>query len=345
MTILGLGTLHEQGYTGSGTTIAIIDAGFFRANEPSVFDQSHIIASYDLLPEQKRSGEMFTDPDDAHGTSCLSTMLYRDDSFCGTAPDADYILIRTEDRAREDTTEIDRLIQALEMADSLDVDVVSISLGYYQFDDPSHSYTYAQLDGTSRISQVAADVATRRIVCIAAGNLGNQPWHYIMIPADAYHVTTCGAVDSLGQGAAFSSWGPTADGRLKPEVSAWGAKTWIYRSWREGGQWTGGMQQGNGTSFATPELAGMFACLRQALPTLSPDDLRDAVYRSADRYASPDMHVGYGIPNATQAMQIATDIRTTREYEKKARKGLIWQQGQWIIERNGEKFTILGQKM
>lgn len=331
--ILGLSSLHEAGYTGAGQKIAVIDGGFYLAD---TLYADAIVDAWDMIPEASiaQYGDLYSDPLDAHGTCCLSTILGRR-GRSGTAPDAQVYLFRTEERLTESRQEMDRLAQAIRMADSLDVDVITISLGYYQFDDTTTNFTYDDMDGvTTSAAIAAAEVGQRRIICVAAGNMGSQSWHYMLTPADAENILTVGATDSLGQSAAFSSYGPSADGRQKPEVSAWGSQTWIWQSndWRKG----------NGTSFATPEIAGMMACLRQALPTLSAKEMREAVIRSCDRYTTPDYRVGYGVPNAEQAMHIATGITLHKHAEQMpTRKVLV--DGQLRIIVAGQERDILGR--
>lgn len=347
LAILGLEPVHQMGYRGEGVTMAIIDAGFFRATDSTVFDQSHILGTYDLLPDSLQAPGMFATPSDYHGTCCLSTILYEKDGFVGTAPDASVYLIRTEYSPREDTTEVSRLIRGLYLADSLDVDIISISLGYWDMDDTLTSFHYEDMDGTSPLSQAATDVAQRRIVCVSAGNDGEKgpKRHYISTPADAQDVLTVGAVDSTGQAARFSSYGPTYDGRQKPELVAWGQKTMVYLSRKDAsGQWTGGMQPGNGTSFAAPEIAGMMACLKQALPTRSPAELRQAAIASCE-FTTPDAQRGYGRPNAARALEIATELTSQASFDPNTGRGVKIEKGQVIIERNGVKYTILGKKM
>lgn len=344
LAILGLGPLHDLGYTGEGVKVAIIDAGFFRANDSAVFDQTHILETWDLIPDSLRSGEMFGDPNDTHGTSCLSTMLYRSNEFTGTAPDADYYLIRTEEINRESYDEVERLMHAFDMADSLDVDVISVSLGYYTFDDSVHNFTHDSLDGMSLVSRKVTEIAHHnRLVCIAAANEAQKPWHKIALPSDAFDILAVGAVGADSIAASFSSFGPSADKRQKPEVSAPGKATTIYMpNYKdESGVYVGRVTTGNGTSFATPEIAGMCACLRQALPTHSAAEIREAIIRSSHLYDTPDYQRGHGIPNAWQAYQAltATDINENN-HENETRK--ILRNGQILIRHGKRTYTVYG---
>lgn len=346
LAILGLGPLHDLGYTGEGVKVAIIDAGFFRANDSTVFDQSHILGTWDLIPDSLRSGEMFSDSHDTHGTSCLSTMLYRSEQFTGTAPDANYYLIRSEEVDRESYDEVERLMRAFDMADSLDVDVITVSLGYYTFDDNVHNFTHDSLDGMSLVSRKVTEIANHgRLVCIAAANEAQKTWHKIALPSDAFDILSVGAVGADSTAAAFSSFGPSADGRQKPEVSAWGLATTVYLpNYKDStGVFVGKVGTGNGTSFATPEIAGMCACLRQALPHRSAAEIREAIMQSGHLYGSPDDQRGYGIPNAWEAYQslLATGINDN-ENRNENRNRKILRNGQILIRRGGRIYTVYG---
>lgn len=333
--ILGLGPLHEAGYQGQGVKVCIIDAGFYAANADSVFDQSRIAGYWDLLPDSVRVADMFSDPADQHGTCCLSTMLRRDTGFVGTAPEASYYLIRTEDIYHENRAEEERLARALYMADSIGADVISISLGYALFDDSLTNHTYADMNGTSVVARAATEVASHgRIVCVAAGNDGNKAWHYISTPADADSIIAVGACNEDGtEMAPFSSWGPTADGRVKPEVTAWGWQTWVYRD--------GGMVKGNGTSFATPEMAGMCASLVSALPRTDRATLREMIIASASHYNAPEDQWGYGVPDAWAVYQAAKATGVDdNDNDNRVRK--VMREGQIYILRGEKQYTLLG---
>lgn len=344
--ILGLTSLHEAGYTGAGTTIAIVDGGFYLAD--TVFPNA-ILADYDLYPADTaaRYGTLYNDPTAIHGTCCLSTIVGRNGDWTGTAPDAQVYLIRTEVMASESRDEVDRLAEALYLADSLDADVVSISLGYFHFDDTTTNFSYADMDGkTTTAAIAAAEVGQRRIVCVAMGNEGANAWHYLITPADAENILSVGAVDSLGMPAPFSGYGPAADGRTKPEIAAWGYQTNL---------WKKGWIHGNGTSFATPEVAGMMACLRQALPDLSPAELRDYVIQSAQLSqtegpqsdAAASLQIGYGVPDAELAYYLATgsiptySVSTISSEHTTARRYI--RNGHIVIVVGNRTYNILGQ--
>lgn len=348
-----LNLLHELGFKGEGMTIAVIDAGFFRANDPTVFPQEQIIGVYDLLKEDSLaidSLDIFDDPNNVHGTCVLSTMLYQDTAagFVGTAPGASYYLIRTEDYYGEYKGEVDRLARAFYLADSLDADVITCSLGYYYFDDSTQNYSYADMDGSSPAAKAATELARHgRIVCVSAGNEGNKPWKYITTPADADSILTVGAFDAYGLPASFSSYGPTYDMRMKPEVSSLGAPTTVYNPSAmdaTGSHYIGQLRSSNGTSFSCPQVAGMVACLWQAMPQLSAMELRQLIMESCSLYPYSDARMGYGEPDAwyaytgerTSIQAIPTDAQNTcKQIEN----------GRVIIIRSGQRYDVLGNKI
>ncbi|MCQ2334944.1 MAG: S8 family serine peptidase [Paludibacteraceae bacterium] len=358
-TILGLAPLHEAGFRGEGITIAVIDGGFFRADEIEQMPTEQIIGAYNLIYEDWLQGDscvsdttksLFTDVNNAHGTMCLSTMLYRDSSFCGTAPDAQYILIKSEDYYTEYISEAERLADAFYLADSLGADIVSVSLGYSEFDDPSTNYRYEDMDGSTVASQAALALARKGVlVCVSAGNSGNKPWHYITPPADADSILTVGAVTEDGSAAVFSSYGPTYDLRIKPEVASWGQKTRVFNPTITDsiGNYVGGISTSNGTSFSCPQVAGMAACLWQAMPTLSAMQLRQLIIESTHNYPYADAQRGYGVPDAWYAYtgvrrpEESTDVEDVTgcvdNHEKRLEGTRI------VIIRDGIRYDVLGR--
>jgi hypothetical protein len=214
----------------------------------------------------------------------------------GTAPEASYWLFRTEDDHSESLVEQDYWAAAVEFADSVGVDIINTSLGYYAFDDNSKNYDFCQLDGDySLISRQASRLADKGMVLVcSAGNAGRGSWKKITPPGDADHVLTVGAVDREGVLAPFSSVGNTADGRVKPDVVAVGVASAVIST-------SGRRSQANGTSFASPTLCGMVACLWQACPTLTAKELIELVRRSGSRADCPDNIYGYGIPDFWKA--------------------------------------------
>lgn len=281
--------LHEAGFRGKGMTIAILDAGFHNADSIPAFHNIHILATKDFAP--CRTTDIFAEH--YHGTMVLSTMaMNRPDTMIGTAPDALYVLIRTEDIPTETRSEEDSWTMGVEYADSIGADVINSSLGYHGWDGDSIPFPLSILDGkTSNISQTASMIADKgMILCNSAGNEGGTSWHKIGIPADADNILAVGAVSPKGVSASFSSVGPSQDGRVKPDVCAMGSPAYVVSG-------TGRIATASGTSFASPILCGMVACLWQALPQFTAKQLIQLIRRSGDRASCPDNVYGYGIPD------------------------------------------------
>ncbi len=298
--------LHDKGMQGQDMIIAIIDAGFYGVDNLPAFthlwNNNQILGTKDFV---NPSSDIFKEH--SHGMNVLSIIGGKvEGSFLGTAPEAEFWLLRTEDAATEYPIEADYWICAAEFADSAGVDVINTSLGYSEFDDETMNYTYSQLDGeTIRISRAATiAAATGMIVVVSAGNEGTHTWHYISAPADAKNILTIGAMTSDSIKASFSSFGPTADGRIKPDVVAMGVSTAVQYT-------NGSIGTGNGTSFSAPVITGMAACLWQSLSTLSSAQVTDVIIQSSNDYDTPDSAMGYGIPNFKTAQN--TSIKSQRE--------------------------------
>jgi hypothetical protein len=288
--------LHENNFTGEGMQIAVIDAGFPNVNSFEAFDRiinnNQILGGYDFV---NRNSNFYTGY--YHGMAVLSTIAgYVENDFVGTAPDADFYLFITEDNNNETPLEESLWVEAAEKADSLGVDVLNTSLGYTTFDNPNYNYTYSNMDGNTTFISKGSEIAFSRgmIVVNSAGNEGNNTWHYISAPADAASVLSIGAVNAAGVIASFSSYGPTFDGRVKPDVCAQGANVYIINS-------AGNIATSNGTSFSGPIIAGAVACLWQAFPNKSNAEIVQIIKESAHLYSSPTNHEGYGIPNFENA--------------------------------------------
>jgi serine protease AprX len=285
--------LHQQNFTGKGMQIAIIDAGFPNVNSLDAFqrirDNNQILGGYNFAD---RNTEFYTRNN--HGTHVLSTIAgYLENQFTGTAPDAKFYLFISEIAETETVLEETLWVEAAERADSLGVNVINTSLGYTTFDNPNYSHTYADMDGkTTFISRGAEIGASRGLLLVnAAGNEGNDSWKYIGAPADAVSVFSIGAVNSSENIASFSSFGPTADQRIKPDVLAQGLSSAIinYSS--------GNVSTSNGTSFSSPIMAGVIACFWQAFPNKTNFEIMDLIRKSADRFNNPTDQYGYGIPD------------------------------------------------
>lgn len=298
--MLGGVAVHSMGYKGQGMVIAVLDAGFSNADQvpelDSVFASGRILSSHDFY-----TGDNQVFDDHSHGTMVLSCMAANSDgNLVGTAPAASYHLLRTEDAATEYLIEEFNWVCGAEYADSAGADIINSSLGYTTFDNPSMDHVYQDLDGQMALASKAATWAAQRgiLVCNSAGNSGNNSWYYISVPADADSILAVGAVDSLEASSAFSSHGPSADGRVKPDCAAMGSDVIIAAPW--------GVLAGNGTSFASPLLAGMAACLWQADSALNVMQLRSAILASCDQYLNPDSEKGYGIPDFSAALSVVT---------------------------------------
>lgn len=292
--------LHEMGYTGEGMTIAVLDAGFINADERIIFDRlwenNQILGTKNFVAP---GNSVFADH--SHGTSVLSTMGgYWEGNLVGTAPDADFWLIRTEDGASEYLVEEYNWVAGAAFADSVGADLLNTSLGYTEFDDSTMNHTWAELNGDSTVITRGANMAFRKGMLVenSAGNSGNSAWRYIGAPADGYQVMSVGAIDGDGEIASFSSHGFPWSEDVKPNVVARGSGTYVASA---ASDFVG---PGNGTSFSGPVMTGMAACLWQADKTLSPFMIKQAIYYSADRFNNPDTLYGYGIPNFERALSI-----------------------------------------
>jgi subtilisin family serine protease len=329
--------LHEAGFEGEGILMAVCDGGFYNANILTCFRQEQELGHFDFTDDAVDIyGHTGT-----HGTECLSTISGSTTIYKGAATKANYYLMRSEESNTESPKEMDNLVVALETADSLGVNVFSVSLGYAYFDNDKWSLNKnTDLDGkTTRVSR-AATIAARKgmLVCVAAGNEGNNAWQTISVPADADSILTVGAVSTWGEIGNFSSYGPSSDGRIKPEVCAVGVWTQLINP-------GGNIVTSNGTSFATPLLAGLAASLWSALPDENAMQIRSRIIRSADRYLNPDtQQYGYGIPNAWKAYTMGPEgIEDVQTETNSCQK--ILRNGQIIILRNGIEYTISGQRV
>ncbi len=288
-------SLHKNGFRGEGITIAVFDGGWYNTLLLDVFDSlyndSRVLGTWDFVRGNDSVYDFST-----HGTQVLSAMAANKPGFqIGTAPDARFYLFVTEDVYSEYPIEEHNWAAAAEVADSLGVDLISSSLGYSEFTDPSFNHSYNDMNGRTTMSSIAANMAARKgmIVCSSAGNEGTSPWYYITSPADADSILTVGATDSTISITAFSSHGPTVDGRIKPEVTAQGIGAWVIDPAPENNS----TYPGNGTSFSNPILAGVTACLWQAHQDKSNIEVMNAIKQSASLYYNPNDSFGYGIPN------------------------------------------------
>ena len=303
--------LHDAGFRGQGMVIAILDGGFTDV-------QTHVAFDSLWLNNQILGNKDFTNPggnvfsESSHGTSVLSTIGANvPGQLIGTAPKASFWLLRSESVSSEHLIEEYNWVSAAEFADSVGVDIINSSLGYIDFDFPQWTHTYPDMDGTTCVATIGADIASDKgiLVVNSAGNSGGDSFFpYIGSPADGFKVFSIGAVDGTGARASFSSIGPTYDGRIKPDVMAMGQGTALANG-------NNNFTYGNGTSFSSPVMAGMTACLWQSNPNFTNTSIREAIKMSASNATQPNSTFGYGIPDFYQANSFLTSIDTGEQRE------------------------------
>ena len=298
-------SLHAVSLRGKGMTIAIFDGGFQNVNRIPAFRHTHIAGTHNFvwhnpqIPQRDESNEdIFNGAD--HGTRVLSAMAANSPKvLVGTAPEARYWLLRCEDQTTEQPVEEDYWAMAAEFADSAGVDVINSSLGYNDYDEPHRQLQLNDLDGQSTlISRTASMLAGKGIILVnSAGNTGMGPWKKICVPADAREILTVGALNIHGTNAPFSSVGPSQDGRVKPDVMAIGSPAVLISG-------RGSVVRDMGTSFSTPVVCGLVACLWQAFPNKRAIDIINLVRKASDNYLTPNNIYGYGKPDFWRAYMI-----------------------------------------
>lgn len=296
--ILGIPEMHEDGYKGEGITIAVFDAGFLNTDEiiglQHLFNENRILATRDFV----RNGASSVFRTDTHGTGALSLLASYDPSqLVGGAYAANYILCITEDVDSEFRIEEYNWVRAAEFADSLGVQIINSSLGYNTFDDPEMNYGKDDLDGNTAVISRGAGMAAEKgiLVVSSSGNEGNIRWQTITVPADAKGILAVGAINNQFTKAGFSSIGPSSDGRIKPELVAYGSGVTLWRQ-------VEGTSLSSGTSFSAPQVAALAAGLWQANPDFTRSELMEKLLQSGSQAAQPDMELGYGVPNYLRAM-------------------------------------------
>lgn len=299
--------MHQHGFMGQGMLIAVLDVGFANANTiedfDSMFQQGRMVDAFNFI---RKNSDVFSSG--THGTNVLSCMAANTPhTYVGTAPKAMYALYATDDAVTENSLEQDNWIAAAERADSVGADLITTSVGYNTFDDDENSYTYEQLDGHTTLVAKAANIAVSKgiLVIASAGNEGTTSWQHILTPGDADSTLTVGSVNYQKSVASNSGYGPNASGLIKPNVCTQGVQAAVVSS---GGDHT----NITGTSFATPILAGMAACLMQAAPNKMPTEIRYLIESVSDHFSSPDNHIGYGVPDFAQAFN-TVGIENTEE--------------------------------
>lgn len=296
--LIGIDKMHEEGYTGEGVTVAVFDAGFSGTNTASpfahLFTNNLIVGQRDFV--RPWNTEVFLD--NQHGTNVLSLIAANEpEKLVSGAYNSDYILVITEEVATEYRVEEFNWIRGAEYADSLGVDIINSSVGYWDFDDPAMNYTVADLDGNTAVISKGATIAAQKGILIvnSVGNYGGRGESSLVAPADANGILSVGSVNADLSRSGFSSQGPTGDGRLKPELVAFGGTPVLIRS-------NGTTGSSSGTSFSAPQIAALAAGLWQAKPEWAKDELIENLLQSATQFENPDNLLGYGIPNFYEAL-------------------------------------------
>ncbi|MGB3548643.1 MAG: S8 family serine peptidase [Saprospiraceae bacterium] len=297
---MGGDSLHRMGYRGAGMLVAVFDGGFPQVNYPGFLGYPNadvLPANYDVVQQDETAFD-----GGSHGATVLSTMAAHHPFFIiGTAPEARYICFTTENGQGEHRLEEINYAIALEIADSIGVDVVNSSLGYTTFTDKTMNYRYEDMNGNRSPASLAIDKAFARgmIVVTSAGNEGGDAWKYISVPADSKSVLAVGALhQEREERASFSSFGPTFDGRVKPDVMAPGSRVAAVNGAGRG------ISYHSGTSLSAPLVTGLVACLWQAFPDKTNAQIVDALRQTSSRYATPDGEYGYGIVNFAAAYRL-----------------------------------------
>jgi subtilisin family serine protease len=310
---LGVPALHDSGYTGAGVRICVLDDGFNRHATHAALRAADVRAVRDFVRGTDDPTDTSATTGFRHGTEtfgCIAGNL--PGRYVGTAPGAEFLLARTEDGAGETRVEMVHWAAGAEWADSAGADIISSSVGYMTFDAPETSYVYADMDGrTTLVSRAAQIAAAKGILLVnSAGNEGNRPWHYIIAPADVHgdSLVAAAAVDAAGVVASFSSYGPSADGRVKPDLAALGVSAWVVSPSADTAY-----TRMSGTSFSCPLLAGLAACVMQARPAWPPRLVIRALRASASRAGDPDDRVGHGIPDGAAVLRWAPDTTAAPE--------------------------------
>ncbi|RPH06316.1 MAG: T9SS C-terminal target domain-containing protein [bacterium TMED46] len=288
--------LHNQGFTGEGTRILVMDTGFDLSHNALI--DINVVAQWDVIKDDNETSNETEEEQninqDYHGTAVLSTIAAKSPGeLVGIAFESEFLLAKTEDVSQEIQQEEDNYVAGLEWGEQNGADVVTTSLGYLDW------YDYSDMDGNTAVTTIAVDIAAGLgVVCVtAAGNSGNNDWYYIIAPADADSVISVGAVSSSGQIVSFSSHGPTVDNRIKPEVCARGRQTWCVSP-----NSTTNYTQLSGTSLACPLVGGVAALIIQANPDWTAMEIRQAIMMTSSMSDSANNDYGHGIVNAAAAM-------------------------------------------
>jgi serine protease AprX len=311
--------LHNIGLRGQGMQIAILDGGFLNYTTldamDSVIANGQVLSTWDFVNREPSVVE-----DDPHGMQCLSTIAANiPGSFVGKAPKASFHLYRTED-ITEYPIETFNWVCGAEKADSIGADIISSSLGYNTFDNPSYDFTYNDMNGNTTLCTKGADMAAKKglLVFNAVGNYGTAPWKFLAAPADADSILAVGAVSAAGALWPSSSYGPSSDGRVKPDVASIGSAALIQNA-------SNTIGSGFGTSFACPNMAGLGTCLWQGFPEFSNMRIVRALRESGSIVSTPNDRIGYGIPDMKAAFgKLLTEYATSSATNNACMVSLQW---------------------
>lgn len=339
--------LHNIGLRGQGMVIALLDGGFFNYTALDAMDS--IIINHQVLDTWDFYSNNATVSDDhPHGMQCLSTIAANiPGQFIGKAPKANFMLYRTEDVNSEYPIEEFNMVCGMERADSAGADVISASLGYSDFDDASFDHTYAQMNGNTTMAAIGADLAAKKGILFvnAAGNEGSAAWHFIITPADGDSILAIGAVNTSGAVGSFSSYGPSSDGQVKPDVASIGVSAMVQST-------SNTVVTGNGTSFACPNMAGLASILWQGFPEYNNMRIVRALREAGSIASTPNDRIGYGIPDLKAAFgTLLTEFATSTSTINGCRIYVNWTSKdvgamKYEIERKGPgetNFTKIGE--
>ncbi|MCX6173306.1 MAG: S8 family peptidase [Ignavibacteriales bacterium] len=298
--------VHDLGIKGTGVYIGILDDGFSYLSYQALKNLT-VLRQYDYVHHLSTVSNQ-----SGHGSSVFCLMAGNDPgNAIGPAYDAKFFLAETENDASETHAEEDNYAAALQDMEGAGVDITSSSLGYTLFDAGQSSYTYADMNGNTTIVAQAANLAFQRGLTsfTAAGNYNNDGWWIINSPADAFNIISVGAVNSGNILASFSLPGPTADGRIKPEVCAMGSGNYVALPPNGISYGTG-----SGTSYATPIAAGIAALLKSCWPHLINVQIRKIFLECGDNSASPNNGRGWGLISAKRVISYPNLSKTNNVY-------------------------------
>lgn len=322
--------LADKQLNGQGITIGIIDAGFWQAHNnddlESIFEDERVLGYKDFVKQDNKKDffKRKQTHSDGHGTTVMRMIAGQKKGLIryGLADKAKFYLARTDHGDKEFRGEEDYWIQALEWMDSLGVKLVNTSLGYaLGFDNPKENYSPEDMDGkTTAITKAAEIAATEKemLIIVSAGNEGDVlEWRVISAPADAKHVLSVGATNERGLKAGYSSIGPDSLAYMKPNVSCYS----LF-----------------GTSFSAPVITGLAACLWQYKPEAKGADIFAAIEQSSQFYPYGNNYIGYGVPQASEAINILDEEKSSKQVEEIKAEGKTVTH---IREGRGEKSTAI----